>query len=162
MIIENRKVVCFHYTLKSPEGVLIETTQDGEPAVYLHGANNIMPKLEQAMVGRQPGEHFSIELGPEDAYGMRNEALVERMSVKHLQSRDRKIGPGSVATVNTERGQRQVTVLKMGKFQATVDGNHPLAGQTIVFDIQISDVRDATPEELAHGHAHGADGHTAH
>lgn len=162
MIIENSKVVCFHYTLKSPEGTLIETSQDGDPAVYLHGANNILPKLEQAMAGKKPGEQFSLELGPHDAYGMRNEALVERMAVKHLQSRDRKLRPGSIAVVNTEKGQRQVTVLKSGKFQATIDGNHPLAGQTIVFHIEIGDVREATPEELAHGHAHGPDGHAAH
>lgn len=162
MNIENNKVVCFHYTLKSPEGTMIETTQGGDPAFYLHGAGNILPALEQAMTGGKPGQHISLELGPYDAYGPRNEALVERMAVKHLQSRDRKLRPGSIAVVNSDKGQRQVTVLKIGKFQATVDGNHPLAGQTIVFEIEITAIRDATPEELAHGHAHGADGNASH
>jgi FKBP-type peptidyl-prolyl cis-trans isomerase SlyD len=162
MIIENRKVVCFHYALKSPDGTVIESTDEDQPAVYLHGANNILPALEQAMAGKQAGEGFSIELAPGDAYGLRNEALIERIAVKHLQSRDRKLRPGSIAVVSTDKGQRQVTIVKMGKFQATVDGNHPLAGQTIVFDIRITDIRDANPEELAHGHAHGPDGHAEH
>lgn len=162
MLIEKDKVVCFHYTLKSPEGTLIETTEDGDPAFYLHGANNILPAMELAMAGKQAGQHVSLELGPYEAYGPRNEALVERIAVKHLKSRDRKLAPGSIALVDSDKGQRQVTVLKAGKFQATVDGNHPLAGQTIVFEIDISDVRDATQEELSHGHAHGPDGSASH
>jgi FKBP-type peptidyl-prolyl cis-trans isomerase SlyD len=162
MKIEKNKVACFHYTLKTPEGTIIETSRDGEPGVYLHGAGNILPSLEKAMAELSEGDQITVALDALDAYGPRNEALVERIAVKHLKSRDRKLQAGSIATINSDKGQRQVTVLKMGKFQATVDGNHPLAGQSIVFDIEITAVRDASGEELAHGHAHGADGHASH
>ena len=162
MIIENNKVVCFHYTLKNAEDTVIESSQDGEPSVYLHGAGNILPMLEKALAGQSQGTHLTVELDALDAYGPRNESLVRRIAVKHLQSRDRKLRAGSIATIDTDKGQQQLTVIKVGKFQATVDGNHPLAGQAIVFDIEITAVRDASEEELSHGHAHGPDGHASH
>lgn len=162
MIIEKNKVVVFHYTLKNAEGTVIESSHDGEPAVYMHGAGNILPMLEKATAGHSAGEQLNVELEALDAYGPRKESLVRRIAVKHLKSRDRKLRAGSIASITSDKGNEQVTVLKMGKFQATVDGNHPLAGQAIVFDIDIKAVRDATEEELAHGHAHGPDGHASH
>ena len=162
MIIEKNKVVAFHYTLKNAEGTIIESSHDGEPGVYMHGAGNILPMLEKAMVGHSAGEQLNVALEALDAYGPRHESLVRRIAVKHLKSRDRKLRAGSVATIANDKGNEQVTVVKMGKFQATVDGNHPLAGQAIVFDIDVTAVRDATEEELAHGHAHGPDGSHGH
>lgn len=162
MTIGQNKVVCFHYKLSNAEGTLLEASHDGEPSVYLHGGGNIFPALERALEGRCAGDTLSVTLDALDAYGPRKDNLVQRMAVKHLHSRDKKLRAGSVATVQTEQGQQQVTVLKMGKFQAVVDGNHPLAGQSLAFDIEITAVRDATEEELAHGHAHGADGHQGH
>lgn len=162
MKVENNKVVAFHYTLKNVEGTVIEASHDGEPSVYLHGARNILPALERALEGKTAGEQLSVTLDALDAYGPRQEGKVQRIAVKHLHSRDRKLRPGSIATIQTDQGQQQVTVLKVGKFQATVDANHPLAGQTLEFDLEITAVRDATPDELAHGHAHGIDGHSGH
>ncbi len=162
MKVEKNKVVCFHYTLKNTEGTVLEASHDGEPAIFLHGARNILPALEKSLDGKNIGAKLNVCLDALDAYGPRQEAKIQRIAVKHLKSADRKLRPGSIATIDTEQGQQQVTVLKVGKFQAVIDGNHPLAGQALEFDIEVSAVRDATEEELAHGHPHGPDGHSGH
>ncbi len=158
MQIENNTVVTFHYTLSDREGSQLETSRDGEPTSYLHGAGNIIRGLEQAMAGRQAGEAFSLELPPEQAYGHRNEQLQQRVPVKHLIFRG-KLKAGMHVQLNTDQGRRSVTVLKAGRHSADIDANHPLAGRHLNFDVEIVAVRAAEEEELAHGHAHGPGGH---
>lgn len=158
MNIAKDTVVQFHYTLKDDKGELIESTEGKDPMAYLHGHNNIIPGLEKALEGKAVGDSFSVTIEPQDGYGERKENAMQRISLKHLQGA-RKWKPGMMAFVETDQGYRQVTVVKVGKFNADVDTNHPLAGMTLVFDIQIADIREASEEEKAHGHAHGVGGH---
>lgn len=151
-------VVAFHYRLTEADGTEFETSRDGEPTLYLHGHGNILPALEEAFEGRASGDIFSATLSPEQAYGFRRDGSHQRIPIKHLVSKA-KPKPGMVASVNTDEGVRQVTIVKVGKFNVDVDTNHPLANKTITFDIEVIDVRAASAEELAHGHAHGAGGH---
>ena len=151
-------VVTFHYTLRDESGAQLETSRGGDPAAYLHGADNIIPGLESAMTGRISGDSFTTTVNPEDAYGVRNAESVQRVPVKHLVYRG-KLEAGDVVQLSTNHGMRAVTVVKAGRHSADVDTNHPLAGQTLVFDIEIVDARPATAEELAHGHVHGVGGH---
>ncbi len=158
MNISKDSVVQFHYTLKNAEGEFIESTEGKDPMAYLHGHSNIIPGLEKALEGKAVGESFTVTIEPQDGYGPRHADSVQRISLKHLQGA-RKWKPGMMAFVETDKGYRQVTVLKVGKFNADVDTNHPLAGITLVFDIQVADIREATDEEKSHGHAHGVGGH---
>jgi len=161
MSITKDHVVTFHYLLTDERGTLIEDSHAGEPLVYLHGHAGIIPGLEQAMAGRAAGESFSATIPPEQAYGVRHDASTHRVQMKHVITQG-KLHPGQVIVVNTDQGPRQVTVVKAGKFVVDVDTQHPLAGRTLTFAIDIVDVRDATAEERAHGHAHGPGGHHHH
>ena len=158
MRISDGHVVSFHYTLSNPEGEVMESTRDGDPSLYLHGADNLLPGLEAELSDREAGERFQVTLPPERAYGQRREGLTQRVPSKYLKHAGR-LRPGQAVKLNTGQGVRTVTVLKVGKFNVDVDLNHPLCGWTLVFDVEILDVRTATPEELAHGHAHGPGGH---
>ncbi|GAA0822242.1 peptidylprolyl isomerase [Colwellia asteriadis] len=163
MNIADKTVAQFHYILKDEAGNEIESSHGHEPLAYLHGANNTLPGLEKALTDKATGDKFTVTLQPEEAYGERNETLVERVSAKHLHglpSKNAKWQPGMIAIVQTEQGQRQVTVVKTGKFMVTVDINPPLAGKVLTFDIEVLDVRAATEEEIQHGHVHnGSCGH---
>ncbi|MGB3620698.1 MAG: peptidylprolyl isomerase [Ketobacter sp.] len=158
MPISKNSVVQFHYTLKDEQGEQIETTIGSDPMAYLHGHNNIIPGLEKAMEAHEAGDIFSVTVEPVDGYGLRKADSMQRIPVKHLRGA-KKWKPGMVAWVETEKGQRQVTVVKVGKFNVDCDLNHPLAGKVLTFDIEIVELRDATEEEKAHGHAHGVGGH---
>jgi FKBP-type peptidyl-prolyl cis-trans isomerase SlyD len=158
MAITNKSVVSFQYTLYNSDGEALETSAANEPSVYLHGANNIIRGLEAAMAGREAGEKFEVELSPEQAYGPRLESQEQRVPVKHLLYRG-KLKAGMTVQLNTDQGRRSVTVRKVGRHSADIDGNHPLAGLPLRFAITIVDIRPATAEELAHGHAHGPGGH---
>ena len=158
MNITNGSVVQFHYKLRTEGEAVLESSRSGEPMAYLHGYGNIISGLEKAMAGRGTGDVFSVTVPPEEAYGMRQEGAGQRVPIKHLQGA-KKWRPGMVAHVQTDQGMKQVQVVKVGKFVADVDTNHPLAGKSLTFDIEVVAVREATPEELAHGHAHGAGGH---
>ena len=158
MKIESETVVSFHYTLRDENGKELETSRGSEPSVYLHGANNIIRGLEAAMTGRESGDVFTVSLAPAEAYGMRNPDRMQRVPVKHLAFRG-KLEAGKVVQLNTAEGMRAVTVVKAGRHSADIDANHPLAGQTLAFDVEIVDLRPASPEEIAHGHAHGPGGH---
>lgn len=161
MTIEADKVVLFHYCLRDAAGHEIESSdRDGEPAAYLHGHKGIIPGLEAAMAGRSVGEQFTVTVSAADGYGERHEGSTQRIPVKHLHLKGKKRPKaGEVVWVETDQGPRQVTVVKAGQFMVEVDTNHPLAGQALTFDIEILEVRDASAEELAHGHVHGTGGH---
>ena len=158
MIAEKDKVVTFHYTLKNVAGEQMESSRESDPMSYLHGANNIITGLEKAMEGHAIKDEFSATIEPEDAYGVRNENNVQRVPLKRLKGIG-KISVGQVLNLQTNKGQVQVTVLKVGRFNVDVDGNHPLAGAPLTFEVEVMDIRDASEEELEHRHVHGPGGH---
>ena len=158
MAITDNAVVYFHYTLKNESGETVETSLDGEPSAYLHGAGNILPGLEKALEGKTAGDTVEVTLPPEEAYGPRQADRVQRVPVKHLIFKG-KLRPGLTVQANTADGRRPATVVKAGKFSADIDTNHPLAGQTLTFAIDIIELREASAEERAHRHVHGPGGH---
>ena len=160
-MIEKDKVVQFHYVLKDDQGNLIEDSHNGEPMAYLHGADNVIPGLEKALTGHQAGDSIDVTVSPAEGYGERRDGMVQRVSAKYLKHAG-KLRPGMVVSVNTDEGPRTVTVIKVGLKTVDVDGNHPLAGKTLHFKVEITEVRDATEDEKSHGHAHGPGGHHHH
>jgi FKBP-type peptidyl-prolyl cis-trans isomerase SlyD len=158
MQIAENTVASFHYTLTNDAGEVLDTSRGREPLVYLHGAGNIVPGLEEAMTGRKPGDSFKVDVAPEDGYGNHHEGLVQDVPRAAFQGVD-EIEPGMSFQANTPQGVHSVTVTKVTSDTITVDGNHPLAGQTLHFDVEVTDVRAASAEELAHGHVHGEGGH---
>ena len=158
MQVINDKVVSFHYSLKLADDTPLENSENSDPLVYLHGKANIVPGLEKGLEGKSIGDGFSVTVNPAEGYGEYNPQLQMRMPIKNLQTKG-KLKANTLAIVQTDDGPRQVRVTKVGRFHADVDANHPLAGQTLVFDGKIEDIRDATEEELMHGHAHGPGGH---
>lgn len=161
MEIAKNAVVLFHYKLRNAAGEELESSHGDDPSAYLHGFGNIIPGLESAMTGHRAGDSFSATVDPEQAYGLPQPGRVQRVPVKHLIFKG-KLRPGLPVQINTERGRMPATVVKAGKFSADVDTNHPLAGQTLTFDVDVLEVREATAEERSHGHAHGPGGHHHH
>lgn len=157
--IEPGRVVTFHFKASDPDGSVLESTEGSTPAVYLHGRSGMVRGLQSKMRGHKAGDKFTVTIAPEHAYGMYDESARSRVPIKHLV-RPGKLARGAVVAVNTRRGQVKGIVTKVGKFNVDVDFNHPLAGRTLVFDVEILGVREATTEEIAHGHAHGPGGVT--
>ncbi|WP_148863879.1 FKBP-type peptidyl-prolyl cis-trans isomerase [Marinobacter fonticola] len=158
MPIEKNQVVLFHYSVSDEQGNAIESSRDGEPNAYLHGHGGIIQGLEEALEGRDAGDSFSATVTPDKAYGPRNPEAMQRVPIKHLRGAKR-WKAGMIAQVETEQGPRHVVVVKVGHKFADVDTNHPMAGRTLTFNVEIIEVRAAEPEEIAHGHAHGPGGH---
>lgn len=158
MNIGPKTVAIFHYTLRNEAGDELETSRGSDPSAYLHGAHNIIPGLEAAMAGKAAGDVFSATVAPEDAYGQPDPERQQRVPVKHLLFKG-KLKPGMVVQLNTNEGRVPVTVIKAGRHSADIDTNHPLAGQALTFDIEVLEVRAASEDEVAHGHAHGPGGH---
>jgi len=141
---------------------LLERNAEDGPMVYLHGHRNMMPGVEEALSGKTEGESLSVTLAPEKAYGLRKENSQQRVPIKHLLTKHKKYKAGMAVKVNTADGTKDVVILKVGRFNVDVDNNHPLAGKTITFDIEIKKVREATADEIAHRHPHGIDGQEHH
>ena len=159
MKIEKNRVVRFHYTVSEPGQPPVESSKDREPMAILAGHGNIIPGLEEAMMGREAGESFEVTVEPEQAYGERREGLVQRVPKKHF--REARLVPGMQVVLNTSMGPRAVSVLKVGMTVVDVDLNHPMAGKTLVFQVEVVEVREAGAEEIDHGHVHG-EGGTSH
>ena len=157
MNIEDKKVVSFHYTLRDEHGKQLESSREGDPMTYLHGAGNIIPGLEKAMAGKVAGDQFEARVEPAEAYGERDENGVQRIPAKHFKQAGR-LEPGQMVALQTRQGPRQVMVVKVGRFNVDIDTNHPMAGLSLTFDVEVTDVRDATAEEVTHGHVHGPGG----
>ena len=157
MTIKENKVVSFHYTLTNRQGEQLESSRDKQPMTYLHGANNIIPGLETAMAGKSAGEEFQVTIVAAEAYGERQEDKTHRIPAKHFKNL-KQLKPGQLVSLQTQQGQMQVTVVKIGRFNVDVDANHPLAGQDLTFDVEVTEVRDASEEETTHGHVHGPGG----
>jgi FKBP-type peptidyl-prolyl cis-trans isomerase SlyD len=158
MQISENSVVSFHYTLTNDAGESLDSSRGGQPLTYLQGAGNIVPGLEEAMEGHQVGDSFKVDVPAEEGYGVHHEGLVQDVPRAAFQGVD-EIEPGMSFQAQTPQGVHSVTVTKVTADTVTVDGNHPLAGQTLHFDVEITDVRAASAEELAHGHVHGPGGH---
>jgi len=153
-----RTVAEFHYTLTDDAGTVIDSSRGSEPLAYLHGGGNIVPGLEKAMEGKTKGDAFKVDVSAEEGYGPRIEAL--------LQTAPRSMFPDDMAPevgmqfqAESNMGPVMVTVMAVEGDTVTLDGNHALAGQALHFDVEVVSVRDATIEEMQHGHAHGAGGH---
>jgi FKBP-type peptidyl-prolyl cis-trans isomerase SlyD len=158
MQIKQNSVVSIHYKLTDKSGEVLDTSEGREPLAYLHGRGNLIPGLEKELEGKETGDKFNVTIEAKDAYGERNDALVRKVprtafkDVTDLQ-------PGMRFQSKTEQGTEVFTVSKVENDQVTVDGNHPLAGEDLTFDVEVADVREATEEEVSHGHIHGPDGH---
>ncbi len=159
MQIENGKVVTIDYTLKDDQGNVIDSSEGGEALSYLHGAGNIIPGLEKALEGRTTGDELDVSLTAEEGYGPRDSALIQKVARDRFQSND-EIQVGMQFHTQSKNGSPiVVTVVEVGDEEITVDGNHPLAGENLNFQVKVVGVRDATSEELNHGHVHGPEGH---
>ncbi len=158
MLITAQKVVTLNYTLKDPDGALIDESRDGSFA-YLHGANNIIPGLENALTGKLAGDAVSVAVEPEEAYGARDADRVETVP-RNMFPSDSPVEPGRQFHAQGPQGQMiTISVVSVQDDSVTIDGNHPLAGVQLHFEVEVVDVRDASPEELDHGHVHGQHGH---
>jgi len=153
-------IVIFHYTLRDDEGTVIDASgSDAMP--YLHGANNIVSGLERQLAGRAVGDRIAAVVQPEDGYGAYQDALVLTVP-RDAFPPGADIQVGMSFLMNTDEGDRPVWVTAVEPSMITVDGNHPMAGRTLHFDIEIVGLRQPTAEELAHGHPHGPDGTHSH
>jgi FKBP-type peptidyl-prolyl cis-trans isomerase SlyD len=152
------RVVLIHYTLKDDKGTVIDTSAGGEPLAYIQGHGNLVAGLEQALEGKRDGTKLAVSVPPPDGYGMRDETLIQRVPKRTLQGSG-EIKKGMQFHGRTGDGMRVLTVTAVAGDMVTLDGNHPLADQTLHFDVEVVSVRDATAEELEHGHVHGAGGH---
>ena len=158
MQIEAQKVVTLNYTLTDNEGNLIDESKDGSFA-YLHGASNIIPGLENALVGKTAGEALSVAVEPAEGYGDRDPEKTQSVP-RNMFPEDTDIDVGMQFHAQGPNGETMVvTVAAVEDDSITVDGNHPLAGVALNFAVEIMDVREASAEELDHGHVHGANGH---
>ncbi len=157
MKIEKDRVVQFHYTVSEAGQEPMESSKEREPLSILVGHGNIIPGLEKALEGREAGESFGVDVAAADAYGELREGLSQRVPKKHFGGQ--RLEPGMQVVLNTNFGQRAVTVQKVGMSVVDVDLNHPMAGKDLHFDIEVVEVREAKPEEIAHGHVHGEGGH---
>jgi FKBP-type peptidyl-prolyl cis-trans isomerase SlyD len=155
MQIAKNTAVSILYTLTNNAGEEIDSTSDGQPMVYLHGSGNIIAGLEKALQGKDVGEKLSVSIEPADAYGEFDENMIQVVSRDMFDGIDNvEVGMQFHAAVNS--GSGIITVIKVDGDDITIDGNHPMAGQALNFDVEVVGVRLATKEELSHGHIHGA------
>jgi FKBP-type peptidyl-prolyl cis-trans isomerase SlyD len=158
MTIQRNKVVTINYTLTDESGSLLESSEGQEPLTYLHGAGNLIPGLEASLEGKSAGASLKVSVPPEEAYGVWDQEKV--MDIPRSQfSGVENVEAGMQFSVQSEAGEEVVTVSKVEGDTVTIDANHPLAGRTLTFDVTIVGIRDATAEELDHGHVHGHGGH---
>ena len=158
MKIKTDKVAEIHYTLKDKDGKVMDAS-NGQPLAYLHGHGNLIPGLEKELADKAVNDKFTVTVPAAEAYGERNEALVQTGVPKEMFQGVENLEVGMRFEAQSEQGMHSVEITEITDQGVTVDGNHPLAGQDLTFDIEIVSIRDATPEELEHGHAHGAGGH---
>ena len=157
MKIAKDSVVRFHYTVSEVGQESLESSRDREPLAILFGHGNIIPGLEAAMLDREAGDSFGVDVAATDAYGEKREGLGQRVPKKHFGAQ--KLEPGMQVVLQTNFGPRAVTIQKVGMSVVDVDLNHPMAGKDLHFDVEIVEVREASAEELEHGHVHGDGGH---
>ncbi|WP_108652268.1 FKBP-type peptidyl-prolyl cis-trans isomerase [Dongshaea marina] len=159
MTISQHKVVTIHYkVVDAHSGDLLESSEGGDPMIYLHGASNIIPGLEKALEGKSVGDELEITIAPEEAYGERQDEHIHQLPIESFEGVE-SIEPGMAFTAQTPQGPINLVVQDVTEEMVTVDANHPLAGKSLTFSVKIDSIRDASDEEKAHGHAHGPEGH---
>jgi FKBP-type peptidyl-prolyl cis-trans isomerase SlyD len=158
MSIAQDQVVSIQYTLRNEAGEVLDSSADGEPLTYLHGHGNLIAGLERELTGRNSGDKLQVKIAPAEGYGEYDAGLVQRVPRRALKGVAH-VHVGMRLQAQTEHGARAVTVTQLTGDLVTLDGNHPLAGQHLNFEVEVGEVRAATAEELAHGHVHGLDGH---
>lgn len=158
MQVAANKVVSIHYTLTDDRGETLDSSQGHEPLAYIHGIGNLIPGLEKELEGKQAGDKLKVHVKPEDGYGVRDDALIQAVPRRMFKGMgDLKVGMRLQA--QGDHGVRIVRIAHITGDMVTVDGNHELAGVPLNFAVEITEVRDATSEELEHGHVHGPGGH---
>lgn len=158
MKIASNRVVLIHYTLKNDAGETLDSSEGSEPLAYIHGNGNLIPGLEAELLGRIAGESLNVRIAPRDGYGDIDPALVQRVPRSAFASID-KIEVGTRFQTQTAQGPQVSVVTGVSDDSIQMDANHPLAGQHLTFAVEITNVREASHEEMAHGHVHGAGGH---
>jgi len=159
MQISDEMAVLIHYKVANAEGEVIDSSEGDEPLAYIHGQGNIVPGLEQALHGKGVGDRVQVTVTPEDGYGVHEPDKVQTVPRAAFDT-DTKIEPGMQFQAESEDGDEIiVTVTEVTQDEVTVDANHPLAGQTLRFEVEVVEVRACTEEELEHGHVHGPGGH---
>ncbi len=158
MNITKDRVVSIDYTLTGNDQKVIDSSEGGEPLTYLHGHGQLVPGLERALEGKAAGEPVKVSVPPEEGYGARDAAKIGPVP-RAAFAKVGEVKPGMRFQAGGSDGVGMVTVVEVGDETITVDGNHPLAGETLHFDVTVRDVREATAEELSHGHVHGPGGH---
>lgn len=156
MQIQKDHVVTLHYIVKTAEGDVIDSSYEAPPLAFLQGSHFMIEGIEDALVGKAKGDKFSLTVGPEKAYGDRHDDLIQEVPADMFADMDVDVGMSFRAT--TDDGEQSVIIVDKTDETVTVDGNHPLSGMTLAFDIEVVDVREATADELAHGHVHGDGG----
>jgi FKBP-type peptidyl-prolyl cis-trans isomerase SlyD len=161
-MIQKGKVIGISYTLKSASGEILDQGPASEPLVYLHGYGNLIPGLESALEGQSVGFKSKVEIAPEEAYGPIHESLKQVVDRSAFPA-DTQIEVGMGFHAHSDDGSPMtIKIEKVEGSNVHIDGNHPLAGQTLFFDVEVLSERDATSEEISHGHAHGPGGHHHH
>ena len=158
MTVQRNKVVTINYTLTDESGSLLESSEGQEPLTYLHGVGNLIPGLEASLEGKSAGTSLEVSVPPEEGYGVWDQEKIVDIPKSQFSGVD-KVEVGMQFSVQSEAGEEVVTVSKVEGDIVTIDANHPLAGKTLSFDVTIVGIRDATAEELDHGHVHGHGGH---
>ena len=156
MIVAANKVVKMHYSVLDNNKNTIDNSFDGEPLVFIVGTGFLIPGLENALLGKEAGDTFSVTVEPEQGYGERHDDLMEAVPKSMFEGMEIEVGMQFRAT--TDAGDQSVMIIEIQDEDVIVDGNHPLSGITLHFDVEVLEVRDATEEELAHGHVHGEGG----
>ena len=158
MQVQNNTVVSIHYTLTNAKGAVVDSSIEHAPLAYIQGLGHIVPGLEQAMEGKKVGDKFKVSIPPEEGYGLRDETLIDRVPKEAFQGVP-EVEVGMEFYADGPNGPIMITVKGLDGEDVLVDGNHPLAGEVLNFEIEVTEVRAATPEEAEHGHVHGEGGH---
>lgn len=158
MQISDNKVVSIHYTLTNDKGEILDSSSRKDSLAYLHGNKNIISGLENELTGKEVGAKFIISIPPEEGYGISDEALLQVIPKNVFQGNEQ-IEAGMQFQAKSDESIQVVTVIKVDGDKITVDGNHSLAGETLTFNVEVTEIREATEEELQHGHVHGPGGH---
>lgn len=153
--IADQRAVAIHYTLKNDAGEVLDSSEGMEPLVYLHGFGNIIPGLEDALLGKKVGDSLQVTVQPADGYGEMMDELRQVVPVDMFEGVD-DIEVGQMFETQSQEGHIMlVTVTAIEDGQVTIDANHPLAGEVLHFDVTVEEVREASEDELEHGHIHG-------
>ena len=157
MQISKNKVVSINYTLKNNDGIVIDSNEGKQPLMYLQGNGNLIIGLEEELEGKTTGDKLEVSIAPEKGYGVRDENLIQQVPMTAFGGQ--KVEAGMQFTAESQHGMQVVTITEVEAEHVKVDANHPLAGETLHFSVEVLDIREATSEEVDHGHVHGPGGH---